>query len=273
MNSEKEGSEGNKEDEVHLEEKSQIEGKNDENITKHDDGEEQIQTESSISQSLQEIFINTEKTSEEIEEIKKHVCFNLEPEDMDMDEIQPNGSDFSVQITVGEIVNKLFVVQDNNKKDEEKIDDDYVNFPSSQANADMFFDQMKKKEEETYQVETEDISDPESEHMENIEKTMDLIPAEEKNTKDNNNVENITENKELEEKEGSEENYTNENNENIVNKDTQEDEEGNLSSGQMKDGIHKKDTVKDVVKREDESENEGSENSSNGEDGLIFVKK
>ena len=41
----------------------------------------------------------------------------------------------------------------------------------------------------------------------------------------------------------------------------------------MEDDIRKKDTIKDVVKREDESENEGSENMRIGEDGLIFVER
>ena len=131
LKSDNEGSEGNKQDEIHLEERSEIEGINDENINKCDDGEGNIQKESSISESLNEIFVNTEKTSEEIEDIKKHVRFDLEPEDMDMEQIKPNGSQFSIEIKVGEIVNKLFVVQDSDKKKEEQIDDDYINFPSS----------------------------------------------------------------------------------------------------------------------------------------------
>ena len=273
LKSDIEGLEGNKQDEVHLEERSQIEGINDENISKRDDGKEKIQTESSISQSLDEIFVNT---PEEIEEIKKHVRFNLEHEEIEMDEIEHNGSDFSVQITVGEIVNKLFVVQDSEKK-HEKIDDDYVNFPSSQANAESFFDEMKQKEEHTYKVETEDISEPESEDTENMEKSMDLIPQEQKSGKDNNDVENVKESEEVQEKEGSEENDTKKNNEeSVVDKDTQEDEEGKLSSDEMEDDIRKKDMIKDVFKREEESENEGSDNSRNGEngqDGLIFVER
>ena len=150
---------------------------------------------------MNEIFVNTEKTSEETEDIKKHGRFNLEPEDMEMDQIQSNGSEFSVEITVGEIINKLFVVQDSDKKHEEQIDDDYVNFPLSQANAEVFFDEMKQKEEDTYKVETEDISEPESEHTENMEKNIDLIHAEEKNGKDNNDVENVKGTEEVEEKE------------------------------------------------------------------------
>ena len=166
--------------------------------------------------SLDEIYVNTEKTLEEIEDIKKHVRFNLEPEDMDMVPLQPNGLEFSVEIGVGEIVNKLFVVEESDKKDEEKIDEEYVNFPSSQANAKMFFDEMKKKEENRYKVETEDISEPESEHTENMEKTMDLILPEQKTEKDNNDIEHVKESEEVEEKEGSEEIDKKENNEGIV---------------------------------------------------------
>ena len=66
-----------------------------------------------------------------------------------MEQIKPNGSQFSIEIKVEDIVNKLFVVQDSDKKKEEQIDDDYVNFPSSQANAEMFFDEMKQKKEDT----------------------------------------------------------------------------------------------------------------------------
>ena len=47
----------------------------------------------------------------------------------------------------------------------------------------------------------------------------------------------------------------------MVDKDTQEDKEGNLSSAEMEADIHKRDAIKDVVKREDKSKNEGSENS------------
>ena len=38
-----------------------------------------------IEESFSEIFINLEKTEEEIKEIKKTVQFELEPEDMEMD--------------------------------------------------------------------------------------------------------------------------------------------------------------------------------------------
>ena len=41
-----------------------------------------------IEESFSEIFVNLEKTEEEIKEIKKTVQFELEPEDMEMDKIQ-----------------------------------------------------------------------------------------------------------------------------------------------------------------------------------------
>ena len=84
-----------------------------------------------IEESFSEIFINLEKTEEEIKDIKKMVRFELEPEDMEMDKIQ-NGVRFRCDIAVGNILNTVFVV----KQSGEMIDQDYVNFPSSQANAD-----------------------------------------------------------------------------------------------------------------------------------------
>ena len=195
LNTEKEGSEENSEV------RSEIEGINDENMKDtedgndnedmKDDGEENQKTES-ISESLSEIFVNSEKTLDQIEDVKKQVRFNLEPEDMDMTMIESN---FATDIPVGDIVNQLFKVQDSDKKEEEKIDDDYVNFPSSQANADSFFDEMRQKEENKYVVETEDITDDESE-----DKSMDLKPVEENNTTENNDVEDSKESEKVKDK-------------------------------------------------------------------------
>ena len=63
-----------------------------------------------IEESFSEIFVNLEKTEEEIKEMKKTVWFELEPEDMEMDKIQ-NGVRFGCDIAVGNILNTVFVVK------------------------------------------------------------------------------------------------------------------------------------------------------------------
>ena len=98
-----------------------------------------------IEESFSEIFINLEKTEEEIKEIKKTVQFELEPEDMEMDKIQ-NGVRFRCDIAVGNILNMVFVVEQSGKCSGEKIDQDYINFLSSQANADAYFKEMEKEQ-------------------------------------------------------------------------------------------------------------------------------
>ena len=256
---------------------------NDNEDTK-DDGEENQKTES-ISESLSEIFVNSEKTLDQIEDLKKQVRFNLEPEDMDMATIESN---FATDIPVGDIVNKLFKVQDSDKKEEEKIDDDYVNFPLSQANADSFFDEMRQKEENKYMVETEDITDDESE-----DKSTDLKPVKENNTTENNDVEDSKESEKVKDEkiEALEENDTKENKEEMSEKTdnkeeegnnnkeeeegnhNKEDEEENVSLGYVDDGIHKKEVIEEVEKKEAKSEDEGSEDNNSGEDGLIYVER
>ena len=104
-----------------------------------------------IEESFSEIFVNLKKTEEEIKEIKKIVWFELEPEDMEMDKIQ-NGVRLGCDIAVGNILNTVFVVKQSDECSGEKIDEDYVNFPSSQANADAYFKEMEKNKTEKYVV-------------------------------------------------------------------------------------------------------------------------
>ena len=107
------------------------------------------------------LFVKCDKTEAEIEDVKKQVHFQLEPEDMGMENIQNEGGNFAVDILVGSIVNKLFVVQETGNE-VETIDDAYVKFPSSQTHATEYFEEMEKKGNEKYVVETEDISDAEN---------------------------------------------------------------------------------------------------------------
>ena len=138
-----------------------------------------------IEESFSEIFVNLEKTEEEIKERKKTVRFELEPEDMEMDKIQ-NGVRFGCNIAVGNILNMVFVV----KQSGEKIDQDYINFPLSQANADAYFKQMEKNKTEKYVVDAEDISDVENGNERNVDNNKVTEQVERSETSENVSVEN-----------------------------------------------------------------------------------
>ena len=99
-------------------------------------------------------FVNVDEAQPEHNGVKKQVRFDLINEDM-------NSNHFGINVSVADVVNKVFLVEDSGKH---KIDDIYKNFPSSQISGQKFFEDLEKKEKEkeTYQVETEDISDVEN---------------------------------------------------------------------------------------------------------------
>ena len=255
------------------------EGSEDDTKVDMKDDEKPKSEENSISQSLSKIFVNSEKTMAQIEEVKKQVCFDLEPEDIGMDDITSGNSNFVAEVAVGEIVNKLFVVEDTDKK-EGKIDDDYINFPSSQANADSFFVEMSKKEER-YVVQTEDISDAEAENTKGVDGNMDLQHVAENKEKTNEDGtveveqcskessevkdEKIEVSQETEEKETKEENVE-EKEKDTVNQDKEKTE----SKDDFEKAIRKKDEVE--KNGEERDDDERSEPSNIGEDGLCLLK-
>ena len=142
-----------------------------------------------IEESFSEIFINLEKTEEEIKEIKKMVQFELDPEDMEMDKIQ-NGVRFRCDIAVGTILNTVFVVEQSGECSGEKIDQDYINFPSSQDNADAYFKEMEKNKTEKYVIDVEDISDVENGNERNVDNNKVTEQVERSETSENVSVEN-----------------------------------------------------------------------------------
>ena len=131
-----------------------------ENSTENNEGKGTEQNET-IAQSLSDIFVNCDKMKAEIEAEKKQVCFQLEPEDMGMENIKNEGGNFAVDISVGSIVNKLFVV-DETGNEGERIDDAYIKFLLSQTHTAEYFEEMERKGHDKYVVETEDISDAEN---------------------------------------------------------------------------------------------------------------
>ena len=102
-----------------------------------------------------------------------------------MDKIQ-NGVRFRCDIAVGNILNTVFVV----KQSGEKIDQDYVNFISSQANADAYFKEMEKNKTEKYAVDAEDISDVENGNERNADNNKVTEQVERSETSENVSVEN-----------------------------------------------------------------------------------
>ena len=142
-----------------------------------------------IEESFSEIFINLEKTEEEIKEIKKTVWFEFEPEDMEMDKIQ-NLVRLGCDIAVGNILNTVFVVEQSGECSGEKIDQDYVNFPLSQANADAYFKEMEKNKTEKYVVDAKDISDVENGNERNVDNNKVTEQVERIETSENVSVEN-----------------------------------------------------------------------------------
>ena len=153
-----ENCEDGKKNEVEIGEDDEYDKKDGKNVVIDEDKNGKIE------ESFSEIFINLEKTEEEIKEIKKTVRFELEPEDMEIDRIQ-NGLTFGCDIAVGNILNMVLVVEQSG----EKIDQDYVNFPSSQANADAYFKEMEKNKTEKYVIDAEDISNVENWNERNVD--------------------------------------------------------------------------------------------------------
>ena len=99
-------------------------------------------------------FVNVDEAQPEHNGVKKQVRFDLINEDM-------NSNHFGINVSVADVVNKVFLVEDSEKH---KIDEIYKNFPSSQISGQKFFEDLeqKEKEKEKYEVETEDISDIEN---------------------------------------------------------------------------------------------------------------
>ena len=124
-------------------------------------------------------FVNVDEAQPEHNGVKKQVRFDLINEDM-------NSNHFGINVSVADVVNKVFIVEDSGKH---KIDDIYENFPSSQISGQKFFEDLEKKEKEkeTYKVKTEDISDVENTDgalaVEEKEEKSDALEISDKSTK------------------------------------------------------------------------------------------
>ena len=234
----------------------------------------------SIVQSLSEIFVNCDKTEAEIEAVKKQVHFQLEPEDMGMENIKNEGGNFAVDISVGSIVNKLFMVQETGNE-VETINDAYIKFPCSQTHAAEYFEEMEKKGNEKYVVETEDISDAENGNS----KTDDEKKIIEK-VDNNGNVDVDREN-------------LNKGGTVILTNDMKIEEEGNknedskvdvdMKKNQLEtmeekkeDGLNKENKMDEIRKNDgenkkiEEDRDDGDDNGKNdteGGDGLVYVER
>ena len=95
--------------------------------------------------------------------VYKHVHFEMLPED----EREDISDSFQINVSMGEVVNKVLLMDDNNDTDEKhKIDNFYVQFPSSQSRAPEIISKLKAEDERKsnkYCPQTEDITDDEDE--------------------------------------------------------------------------------------------------------------
>ena len=265
----------------------------DRNCTKEDSGKVECKTENStennegkgtegnenIVQSLSEIFINCDKTEAEIEDVKKQVRFQLVPEDMRMENIQNEGGNFAVDISVGSIVNKLFVVQETGNE-VETINDAYIKFPSSQTQATEYFEEMEKKGNEKYVVETEDISDAENRKS----KTDDEKKIIEK-VDNNGNVdvdrENLnkrgtvilTNDTKIEEGNKNEDSKVDVDMEKNQLETTEEKKEDSLNEENKTDEICKNDSENKKIEEDRDDGDDNGKNDTEGGDGFVYVER
>ena len=126
-------------------------------------------------------FINEEECKDNVENVgvdsedkkQKKVCFDLDENDME------NDQEFvKIQVEVGQVVKTVIGMEEDNDGDKNKIDDFYVNLPSSQTRfsehmADLD-NKMKTLEKEKYQVNAEDISDAEEGNETNTEEIVEV---------------------------------------------------------------------------------------------------
>ena len=266
----------------------------DRNCTKEESGKVECKTENStennegkgiegsenIVQSLSEILVNCDKTEAEIEAAKKQVHFQLEPEDMGMENIQNEGGNLAVDISVGSIVNKLFVVQETGNE-VEMIDDAYIKFSCSQTYATEYLEEMEKKGNEKYVVETEDISDAENGNSktDDEKKTIEKVDNNGNVDVDRENLNKggtviVTNDTKIEE-EG------NKNEDTKVDVDmeknqlekTEEKKEDGLNEENKTDEIHKKDGENKKIEEDRDDGDDDGKNDTEGGDGLVYVER
>ena len=197
-------------------------------------------------------LINEEECKENVEDLgvdsedkkQKKVCFDLDENDME------NDREFvKIQVEVGQVVKTVIGMEEDNDHDKNKIDDFYVNFPSSQTRfsehmADLD-NKMKTLEQEKYQVDAEDISDVEEGNETNTEEIVEV----EKQEKEEEGE--IRKDEELEKKDTGEEEIKSEIGETNSGEGEKTSEIGDNTScedkehekeGESDEDIHKKDT-------------------------------
>ena len=142
----------------------------------------------------------------------------------------------TIQVRVADNLNTVSFYKDAEEKN--KIDEAYINFPSSQSQCEKYYNDMKRKEEiektdnenaECYSVKTEDITDDEKEMVENRKEEKE-DEKDERSSLDNV----VSDNKDLEctketKKEEMDKNIDEKDYKEVISEDKKDDEDGKKS--------------------------------------------
>ena len=205
-----------------------------------------------------EIMDNCEETKEKsVKKSEKHVTFQFIPGDED-EEISDN---FHIDVSVADVVNRVILMgteMDINKEEEHRIDNFYVNFPSSQSRAGEIIQKLEEEAEiKNYSPVTEDITDDETEKKEDSVSKEGTSDVESEKVQGGDNVIEIHKNESIID-EGNEEE--------TPKKDTEEKSE--LNETQNTDEVKGKDTNKTEMNSD---ENVYKEDNKSKEEHLILV--
>ena len=171
-----------------------------------------------------------QKDAPDVSKTEKHVHFELLSED----DKQELADTFQIKVNVGDCINRLVLMEDDDDEGRHRIDDSYINFPSSQSRAPEIIKQLDEEPKHTltYTPDVEDITDDDEESGNNKEE----VKLEEQDTSSVTNESEIPVKDEVRKIESEKEEEPKTDKENVENSNDEVGSEGKDDVEERKNG-------------------------------------